>query len=110
MAKSHFAVEFTDTFGGEANYSWVNRATIAVLSPAPDNVYTSASGVWRNVKAFQRDVIKAAKAAMGLTGVKGRTIWHSAYGDAGVEFRPYGSCTIMFISRCDEPESDSPFC
>lgn len=107
MARSYFAVEFTDTFGGEANYSWVNRETISVLSPAPDNVYTSASGVYREVRAFQRDVIKAAKAAMGLTGMRGRTTWHSAYGDAGIEFRPYRTCTVMFISPCDEPESDA---
>ena len=57
-----YNVEFTDTFGGEANYS--------------------------------RELMRRAKAAMGLTGIRGRVDHH---GDM-IEFRPYRSCTVMFIT------------
>ena len=73
-----FNVEFTDTFSGEANYSWVRRATIE----APDN-------------ATSRAVIYAARKALGLTGVRGRATY---WGDDTIEFRPYRCCVVMFIS------------
>ena len=44
--------------------------------------------------------MKAAKAAMGLTGVRGVTYHH---GDMS-EFRPYRSCTVMLITYRDCPE------
>jgi len=42
--------------------------------------------------------MKAAKAAVGLTGVRGRV---ENYGDS-VTFRPYGLLQIMFINWRDE--------
>ena len=33
MTKQIFFVEMTDTFGGEANYSWVNRFKVHASSP-----------------------------------------------------------------------------
>ena len=44
-------VEHTDTFAGEANYSWVKRASFEM----PDN-------------ATQRQIIRKAKELMGETG------------------------------------------
>lgn len=76
-----YNVEYTDTFGGETNYSWVRRAVI----PAPSQAATSRS--------WQRTLVRRAKAAVGLTGVRGAL---NNYGD-GWEFRPYGSATVMFI-------------
>jgi hypothetical protein len=70
-------VEYTDTFGGEANYSWVDRQTLELPTDLSD-----------------RAIMRRAKAAVGLTGVRGRTYSH---GDMW-EFRPYGSCTVMFAS------------
>lgn len=70
-----YVVEYTDTFGGEANYSWLRRATI----PSTGS---------------QRAVMRRAKAAVGLSGVRGVT--HD-YGDM-IEFRPYGMCTVMFVN------------
>ena len=67
--------EYTDTFGGEANYSWVKRAVAAV----PD-------------KSSQREVSRAIKAALDLSGLSGRVYWD---GDRW-EFRPYGMCTVAF--------------
>jgi hypothetical protein len=72
-------VEYTDTFGGEANYSWVQRATLG------DSEETN------------RQLAKRFKAEMGLTGVRGRSYWH---GDE-YEFRPYGMCTVLF-ARYDD--------
>lgn len=46
-------LEHTDTFGGEANYSWVNRENVMI--PA------QYCGAW---------VIRKAKEAMGLTHLK----------------------------------------
>lgn len=71
-----WSVELTDTFGGEANYSWVRRDTIALPSGATD-----------------RQIITAAKAALGLTGSRCRRF---SYSD-GFELRPVGSLTVAFI-------------
>ncbi len=75
MAK--FTVEYTDTFGGEANYSWVKR----------DNFTLDDT-------ASRTAILRKAKALMGLSGVKGRL---DDYGDS-YAFRPYGSCTVMFVN------------
>jgi hypothetical protein len=71
--------EFTDTFGGEANYSWVRRVEFS--APAD---------------ASQRVVVAAGKAALGLTGVRCETI------DCGdwYQVRPVGSCTVAFLRSC----------
>lgn len=31
--KNHYYIEMTDTFGGEANYCWVNRFIVSASSP-----------------------------------------------------------------------------
>ena len=69
-------LELTDTFGGEANYSWCNRETIELADTATD-----------------RQVITAAKAALGLTGQRCRRF---SYGE-GFELRPAGACAVAFI-------------
>ena len=69
--------ELTDTFCGEANYSWVRRAELEL----PDT-------------ATPRQLITAAKAALGLTGCR---CVKSYLGDL-IELRPSGSCTVAFIS------------
>lgn len=80
-----YEVEMTDTFCGEANYGWVRREKIAAPKKFEDR---------RN---YQRAVIRRAKAAVGMSGVRGVT--HST-GD-GYEFRPYGLCRVIFVSWCD---------
>ena len=72
-----YDVEYTDTFGGEANYCWVRRARVDGKSPLA--------------------VMRAAKAAVGLSGVRGRTYRN---GDC-TEFRPYGMATVMFVTWCE---------
>lgn len=67
--------ELTDTFGGEANYSWVKREEIEL----PEN----ASG---------RSIILAIKKALGLTGTPCVKYDHGDF----IELRPSGSCTVAF--------------
>ena len=70
--------EYTDTFGGEANYCWVKRGKLRAKN-------------WLGA-------VRMAKRAAGLSGVRGRT---TRYGDM-VEFRPYGACTVLFVNWNDE--------
>ena len=69
-------LELTDTFGGQANYSWCSRETIELPETASD-----------------RQIITAAKAALGLTGQRCRRF---SYGE-GFELRPAGACAVAFI-------------
>jgi hypothetical protein len=71
------SVEYTDTYAGQANYNWVKRATLTLP-----------------VKATDRQIMRAAKLAVGISGLRGRV---SSYGD-GFEFRPYGVCAVLFIT------------
>lgn len=72
-----YDVEYTDTFGGEANYSWVRRATFE----APDT-------------ASQLMLVRRAKKALGLTNLNGVTRYHGDF----IEFRPYKTCSVVFIT------------
>jgi hypothetical protein len=97
-----FDVEYTDTFGGEANYSWVRRAQIIMPEEERDTIYTSAATIAKRRRAYRQLLMRRAKASAGLTGVRGRT---EHYGDM-IDFRPYGSCTVMFITYHDDcPEA-----
>lgn len=71
---STYNIEYTDTFAGESNYSWVKRATIQARD--------------------DRAAIRAAKAAIGLTGLR---CTKTNYGDL-IELRPVGVCTVLFIT------------
>lgn len=69
--------EYTDTFGGEANYSWVRRASFDM----PDNASDAA-------------IMRRAKRELGLTGMRGK---RADLGET-MEFRPYGCCTVLFVT------------
>ena len=77
-----YNVEYTDTFGGEANYAWLRRATVKI------GTLTSTA------KRYQSAVMRAAKAAVGISGMRGRTFSHGDF----FEFRPYGCCTVLFVT------------
>jgi hypothetical protein len=70
-------IEVTDTFGHEANYSWVRRHTL----DAPDTL-------------SDYSVVRRAKAAVGWNGKRCVTV---KYGDM-IELRPYGVCQVCFIT------------
>ena len=67
-----YKYEYTDTFGGEANYSWCKRGTIQTDAKNP---------------------VKAVKSALGLSGVPCR---REEWGETIVLY-PSGSCTVVFI-------------
>lgn len=76
-----FLAEHTDTFGNEANYSWVRREYFEAPADATD-----------------RQLVRLGKKALGLTGVR---CTRSTLGEL-IELRPHGSCTVVFISHCEE--------
>lgn len=86
-------VEYTDTFGGEANYSWVRRHTIT-MPELTHYGYDGGNGYAKANRTYNRELMKRAKAAVGLTGVRGVT---QHYGGM-LEFRPYGMATVLFIN------------
>lgn len=77
-------LEYTDTFGGQANYSWVRRAHIP------------SDGLSRLA------LIRRAKAWAGLSGVPCEV---SCWGD-GYEIRPRRMATVLFVARSDRPEGE----
>jgi hypothetical protein len=68
-------VEVTDTFGGEANYGWVNRFN---LPDAPTRLA----------------IVRRAKRAAGWSGLRCAV---ADFGDM-IEVRPRGLCQVMFIT------------
>lgn len=99
MASHKYDVEYTDTFGGEANYCWVKRAVVSVPELTHYGYTVSTDGSYaRANRIANRELMKQAKRAMGLTGVRGSVVEH---GDT-IEFRPYRSATVMFITWKDE--------
>lgn len=90
-----FNVEYTDTFSGEANYSWVRRAVVKVPELTYYGYTGSTDGSYHRANKSQTRVLMTkAKAAMGLTGVRGVTCEMGQ----GLEFRPYGMATVMFVT------------
>ena len=71
-----YDVELTDTFSGEANYSWVERATIKAPLDAADSL-----------------LVRRAKRALGLSG---RHVTES-YGDS-ITVRFPRLCVVLFIT------------
>jgi len=90
---NRYRVEYTDTFAGEANYSWFKRACVT-MPELTHYGYDGGTNYGKANRIFERELMKRAKAEMGLTGIRGTV---SRYGDS-IEFRPYGSCTVMFVS------------
>jgi len=81
---SPYEWEYTDTFGGEANYCWVRRG-VAYVPTKYNPRYSQAA----QARIIKRDA--------GLTGVRGRSAWR---GDE-YEFRPYNCCTVLFARYHD---------
>ena len=72
-----YNLEITDTFGGEANYSWVKRARL----DAPSG-------------ASRRTLVRLAKSWAGLTNVPCQV---SDCGDM-IMIKPRWQCVVMFIT------------
>ena len=70
-------IEVTDTYGHEANYSWVKRHTLDMI----DTLSNYA-------------VVRRVKQHIGWNGHRCTTV---NYGDM-IELRPYGVCQVCFIT------------
>jgi len=88
-----YKIEYTDTFGGDANYCWLKRAKIH-MPELTHYGYDGGTNYGKANRIFERELMRKAKAAMGLTGVRGKK---ESYGDS-IVFRPYGYNTILFIN------------
>jgi len=89
--------EYPDTFGGEANYCWAKRGKVTM----PDLThygYDGSNGYSKASKTESRELMKAVKRELGLTGIRGVSYNH---GDT-IEFRPYRMNTILFITWCED--------
>jgi hypothetical protein len=69
--------ELTDTFGGQANYSWVKRGEFEMASDAT-----------------QSQIMRRVKAELDLTNVRCYT---ENVGDT-LTFKPSGCCMIGFVT------------
>lgn len=90
-------VEYTDTFAGDANYSWVRREVVT-MPELTHYGYDGGTNYGKANRIYNRELMKRAKAAVGLTGVRGRS---DSYGDT-LEFRPYRMATVLFVTYRDE--------
>ena len=72
-------VEYTDTFGGEANYAWCQRKEFEMPEKASDLA-----------------VVRKAKELIGLTGVRCRR--DDLNGEDTLTLRPCGTNTILFVT------------
>lgn len=70
-------VEVTDTFGHEANYSWVRRYAVDIVDTMSDYA-----------------IVRRVKREVGWSGKRCST---TKYGDM-IELRPYGECVVCFIT------------
>jgi hypothetical protein len=92
-----FSYEYTDTFGGEANYCWVKRGAVSVPELTHYG-YDGSRGYPKANKAQSRQVVRLVKAALGLTGVACR---REEQGDC-IALYPYGANCVVFISYLEE--------
>ena len=78
MSEIKFLVEYTDTFGGDANYGWLRTASFMALPNASNSL-----------------LIRRAKKALNMSGWPTRTV---DTGDTLVLHPRDGSCVVMFIN------------
>lgn len=94
-----YQYEYTDTFAGEANYSWVKRGTVSVPELTHYGYTGSTDGSYAKANKRQNtQLIRMVKKELGLSGVRGKT---EELGGV-IEFRPYGMATVLFIEYRDE--------
>ena len=79
MIQTDIHFEITDTFGGEANYSWVRRG---VIRCAPGESYSDLAAVRRVKKAIDWCKVPCKREDMGDT----------------IALYPYGAAVVCFIT------------
>lgn len=79
MITTNIKYEVTDTYGGEANYSWVKRGVVECKEGED----------YSNLAAIRR-----VKKAIGWNGIRCKV---DDYGDA-ITLYPVGMCQVCFIT------------
>lgn len=79
MLTTQIAYEMTDTFGGEANYSWVRRGAITLK---------------QGEEVTDLAAVRRVKKALGIAGVRCLT---QISGDT-IALYPLNSCRVVFIT------------
>lgn len=92
-----YQFEYTDTFGGEANYSWVKRGSV-VMPDLTAYGYDGSRGFIKVKKTFERELVRKVKSRLGLSGIRCK---REAYGDT-IELRPYGMASVVFINWIED--------
>ena len=87
-----YQIEITDTFGGEANYSWVKRETIA-MPELTHYGYDGSSNYVKANKAYRHQLVRKAKAIAGWTGTRCNV---EDYGDM-IRIEPTNACLVAFV-------------
>ena len=93
---NNYTYEYTDTFGGESNYSCVKRGCVT-MPELTHYGYDETNGYTKASKVMERELMRKVKAECGLTGIRGV---RESGGDS-ITFRPYGMATILFINWTD---------
>jgi len=94
---NHYSIEITDTFGGEANYSWVKREQFSM----PELTHYGYDGGTNYVKAnkiFRRELVRKAKAIAGWTGRRCDVDHHGDF----VTIKPKGAALVAFVDYVEE--------
>lgn len=88
-----FNLEVTDTFGEDANYSWVRRHSFAVPELTHYG-YDGSHGFAKAAKVQRRQIVRKAKALAGWTN------WKCEVSDIGdmIEIRPRGAAMVAFVT------------
>jgi hypothetical protein len=74
------------------------KSNIPIHSAVTLTIHDGGTNYGRANRIANRELLKRAKALVGLTGVRGKV---DHYGDT-IEFRPYKMCTVLFVTFIDE--------
>lgn len=88
-----YNLEVTDTFSGEANYSWVIRRQIA-MPELTHYGYDGSSNYAKANKTYNRELVKKAKYLAGWTGNRCRV---ENWGDT-IAIYPANACLVAFVT------------
>lgn len=91
-----YQIEVTDTFAGEANYSWVKRSTL-FMPELTDFGYDGSTNYCEANKRYNRQLVRKVKAFAGWTGL--RCIVEN-HGDM-ITIRPRNACMVAFATFQD---------
>jgi hypothetical protein len=91
-----YEIEITDTFGGEANYSWVKRETLT-MPELTHYGYDGSSNYVKANKSYRRQLVRKAKAVAGWTGARCTV---EDYGDM-IRIEPRNACMVAFVTYAE---------